>query len=163
MVVQLSNQRQIIVKGFGFDEKGTILFGCIDGLIEGTCCLSSVHHAIVSSSPLILFRITRTPRTDLSSFPSLAIAVVCTVTAATYWRSGRAYSAVLAYAVAILGSILVNVLPNEKFSLLFSYWMSSTYTSTSQDHLPSSCRSHIHCLSLRLKPPLKPDRCLTLC
>ncbi|TCD70250.1 hypothetical protein EIP91_004151 [Steccherinum ochraceum] len=85
----LSNQRQIIVKGFGFDVKSTTLFGCVDGAVE-------------------------------------IIVIFCTVTSATHWKNGRAYSASLAYAVAILGSILVNALPNEKYGLLFSYWISIT-------------------------------------
>ena len=71
----------------------------------------------------------------MSSFlPSPVIVIFCTVTSATYWKNGRAYSATLAYAVAILGSILVNALPNEKYGLLFSYWISST-SSSSQHHL----------------------------
>ncbi|THH28921.1 hypothetical protein EUX98_g5267 [Antrodiella citrinella] len=85
----LSNQRQIIVKGFGFTVEQTTLFGCVDGAVE-------------------------------------ILVILCTVTSATYWKNGRAYSATLAYAVAILGSILVNALPNEKFGLLFSYWISVT-------------------------------------
>ena len=53
------------------------------------------------------------------------IVIFCTVTSATYWKNGRAYSATLAYAVAILGSILVNALPDHRVGLLFSYWISS--------------------------------------
>ena len=52
------------------------------------------------------------------------IVIFCTVTSATYWKNGRAYSATLAYAVAILGSILVNALPDHRVGLLFSYWIS---------------------------------------
>ncbi|KAH8106893.1 MFS general substrate transporter [Cristinia sonorae] len=85
----LSNQRQIIVKGFGFDLKQTTLFGTVDGAVE-------------------------------------IIVIFCTVTSATYWKNGRAYSAALAYAVAILGSILVNALPNDKWGLLVAYWISIT-------------------------------------
>ncbi|CCM06677.1 uncharacterized protein FIBRA_08962 [Fibroporia radiculosa] len=49
---------------------------------------------------------------------------------ATYWPNGRAYSAALAYAVAIFGSILVNVLPSsDRVGLLFSYWISITMIS----------------------------------
>lgn len=53
------------------------------------------------------------------------IVIYCTVTSATYWKDGRAYSGALAYAVAILGSILVNVLPSsDRVGLLFCYWIS---------------------------------------
>ena len=53
------------------------------------------------------------------------IVIFCTVTSATYWKNGRAYSAFLAYCVAILGSILVNTLPSSnRVGLLFSYWIS---------------------------------------
>lgn len=52
--------------------------------------------------------------------------IYCTVTSATYWKNGRAYSGFLAYCVAILGSILVNTLPSgDRVGLLFSYWISS--------------------------------------
>ncbi|KAJ3484592.1 hypothetical protein NLI96_g5532 [Meripilus lineatus] len=34
------------------------------------------------------------------------VVIFCTVTSATYWKNGRAYSGALAYCVAILGSIL---------------------------------------------------------
>nr|VWP00642.1 S-adenosylmethionine synthase (EC [Ganoderma boninense] len=86
----LSNQRQIIVKGFGFNSLQTTLLGCVDGVVE-------------------------------------IIVIFCTVTSATYWKNGRAYSGFLAYCVAILGSILVNTLPSEnRVGLLFSYWISIT-------------------------------------
>ena len=50
--------------------------------------------------------------------------IFCTVTSATYWKNGRAWSGILAYCVAILGSILVNVLPlTDRVGLLFSYWI----------------------------------------
>ena len=52
--------------------------------------------------------------------------IFCTVTSATYWKNGRAWSGALAYAVAILGSILVNALPNHRVGLLFCYWISGT-------------------------------------
>jgi MFS transporter, ACS family, allantoate permease len=52
------------------------------------------------------------------------IVIFCTVTSATYWKNGRAWSGILAYAVAILGSILVNALPDHRVGLLFSYWIS---------------------------------------
>ncbi|CCM02234.1 uncharacterized protein FIBRA_04314 [Fibroporia radiculosa] len=56
------------------------------------------------------------------------IVIFCTTMSATYWPNGRAYSAALAYAVAILGSILVNALPSsDRVGLLFSYWISSAY------------------------------------
>ena len=32
--VQLSNQRQLIVKGFGFNSLQTTLLGCVDGVVE---------------------------------------------------------------------------------------------------------------------------------
>ncbi|KAI0665309.1 MFS general substrate transporter [Cubamyces menziesii] len=84
----LSNQRQLIVAGFGFNPLQTTLLGCVDGVVE-------------------------------------IIVIFCTVTSATYWKNGRAYSAVLAYCVAILGSILVNTLPSsDRVGLLFSYWIS---------------------------------------
>ncbi|KAF7793127.1 hypothetical protein EIP86_004236 [Pleurotus ostreatoroseus] len=55
------------------------------------------------------------------------IVIFCTVTSATYWKNGRAYSAFLAYCVAILGSILVNALPShDRVGLLFSYWIAVT-------------------------------------
>ncbi|KIP08849.1 hypothetical protein PHLGIDRAFT_87502 [Phlebiopsis gigantea 11061_1 CR5-6] len=85
----LSNQRSIIVAGFGFSVGETTLLGTVDGAVE-------------------------------------IIVIFCTVTSATYWKNGRAYSATLAYAVAILGSILVNALPNHRVGLLFSYWISIT-------------------------------------
>ncbi|CAL1705294.1 unnamed protein product [Somion occarium] len=86
----LSNQRQIIVAGFGFNALQTTLLGCVDGAVE-------------------------------------IIVIFCTVTSATYWKNGRAYSGSLAYCVAILGSILVNVLPSStKVGLLFCYWISIT-------------------------------------
>ncbi|OBZ75992.1 putative transporter PB10D8.01 [Grifola frondosa] len=62
----LSNQRQIIVAGFGYTPGQTTLLGCVDGAVE-------------------------------------IIVILCTVTSATYWKNGRAYSAALAYCVAILG------------------------------------------------------------
>ena len=46
------------------------------------------------------------------------------MTSATYWKNGRAYSGALAYAVAILGSILVSALPDHRVALLFCYWIS---------------------------------------
>ncbi|PSS31052.1 hypothetical protein PHLCEN_2v2384 [Hermanssonia centrifuga] len=85
----LSNQRQIIVAGFGFTVGQTTLLGCVDGAVE-------------------------------------IIVIFCTVTSATYWKNGRAYSGALAYSVAILGSILVNALPNHRVGLLFCYWISVT-------------------------------------
>ncbi|RPD66615.1 MFS general substrate transporter [Lentinus tigrinus ALCF2SS1-7] len=86
----LSNQRQIIVAGFGFTPIQTTLLGCVDGAVE-------------------------------------IIVIFCTVTSATYWKNGRAYSGFLAYCVAILGSILVNALPSDdRVGLLFSYWISIT-------------------------------------
>ena len=55
------------------------------------------------------------------------IVIFCTVTSATYWKNGRAWSGVLAYCVAILGAILVNVLPlTDRVGLLFSYWIAVT-------------------------------------
>ena len=52
------------------------------------------------------------------------IVILCTVLSASYFKNARAYSAILAYAVAILGSILVNTLPSEnRIGLLFSYWI----------------------------------------
>ncbi|TBU35510.1 MFS general substrate transporter [Dichomitus squalens] len=86
----LSNQRQLIVQGFGFNSLQTTLLGCVDGVVE-------------------------------------IIVIWCTVTSATYWKNGRAYSGFLAYCVAILGSILVNTLPSsDRVGLLFSYWISIT-------------------------------------
>lgn len=85
----LSNQRQIIVAGFGFDTGETTLLGTVDGAVE-------------------------------------IIVIFCTVTSATYWKNGRAYSAASAYAVAILGSILVNALPDHRVGLLFCYWICIT-------------------------------------
>ncbi|KAI0797539.1 major facilitator superfamily domain-containing protein [Abortiporus biennis] len=86
----LSNQRQIIVAGFGFTPIQTTLIGCVDGAVE-------------------------------------IIVIFCTVTSATYWKNGRAYSASLAYCVAIFGSILVNALSSHhKVGLLFAYWISIT-------------------------------------
>ena len=70
----------------------------------------------------------RRPRSR-SLTPGFRLAVIvifCTVTSATYWKNGRAYSGFLAYCVAILGSILVNTLPSEnRVGLLFSYWIAS--------------------------------------
>ncbi|KAI0807659.1 MFS general substrate transporter [Fomes fomentarius] len=86
----LSNQRQLIVNGFGFTPLQTTLLGCVDGAVE-------------------------------------IVVIFCTVTSAAHWKNGRVYSAVLAYAVAILGSILVNTLPSEnRVGLLFSYWVAVT-------------------------------------
>ncbi|KAI0345426.1 MFS general substrate transporter [Trametopsis cervina] len=86
----LSNQRQIIVAGFGFNPLQTTLIGCVDGVVE-------------------------------------IIVIACTVTSATYWKQGRAYSATIAYCVAIFGSILVNALSSShKVGLLFAYWISIT-------------------------------------
>ncbi|KAH9928512.1 MFS general substrate transporter [Epithele typhae] len=86
----LSNQRQIIVAGFGFTPLQTTLIGCVDGVVE-------------------------------------IIVIFCTVTSAAYWKNGRAWSGIIAYAVAILGSILVNTLPSStRVGLLFSYWISIT-------------------------------------
>ncbi|EMD38093.1 hypothetical protein CERSUDRAFT_113228 [Gelatoporia subvermispora B] len=86
----LSNQRQLIVAGFGFSNIDTTLLGCVDGVVE-------------------------------------IIVIFCTVTSATYWKNGRAYSGSLAYCVAILGAILVNALPSgDRVGLLFSYWISIT-------------------------------------
>jgi len=86
----LSNQRQIIVAGFGFTPLQTTLIGCVDGVVE-------------------------------------IIVIFCTVTSAAYFKNARAFSASLAYAVAIFGSILVNALPSaDRVGLLFSYWISVT-------------------------------------
>ena len=57
------------------------------------------------------------------------IVIFCTVTSATYWKNGRAFSAALAYCVAILGSILVSVLPaHHRVALLFCYWISGAFS-----------------------------------
>ena len=53
------------------------------------------------------------PQFILLIYPFPVIVIFCTVTSATYWKNGRAYSAFLAYCVAILGSILVNALPSH--------------------------------------------------
>lgn len=64
------------------------------------------------------------------------IVIFCTVTSATYWKNGRAYSGALAYCVAILGSILVNTLPSStRVGLLFSYWISSEFAADSIGHV----------------------------
>lgn len=34
MLAQLSNQRQLIVAGFGFTSLQTTLLGCVDGAVE---------------------------------------------------------------------------------------------------------------------------------
>lgn len=45
---------------------------------------------------------------------------------ASYWTSGRGYTAVLCYIPAILGEVLVNILSSHnKVGLLFGYWVSS--------------------------------------
>lgn len=36
IAAQLSNQRQIIVAGFGFNSLQTTLIGCVDGVVEST-------------------------------------------------------------------------------------------------------------------------------
>lgn len=41
MVEQLSNQRQIIVKEFGFSSIDTTLLGCVDGVFESACMRSN--------------------------------------------------------------------------------------------------------------------------
>ena len=40
--MQLSNQRAIIVKGFGFTSLQTTLIGCVDGVVVGTSIVSTV-------------------------------------------------------------------------------------------------------------------------
>ena len=51
--------------------------------------------------------------------------MLCTVTCATYWKNGRAWAGALAYSVAIVSSVLVNILPDNRIALLFCYWISS--------------------------------------
>ncbi len=41
--VQLSNQRQLIVKGFGFNSLQTTLLGCVDGVVESASSAGSSH------------------------------------------------------------------------------------------------------------------------
>ena len=40
---QLSNQRQIIVAGFGFNDLQTTLIGCVDGVVESASVLLADH------------------------------------------------------------------------------------------------------------------------
>ena len=39
-ISQLANQRQIILRLFGFSLIETTLLGCVDGIVESTCPLS---------------------------------------------------------------------------------------------------------------------------
>jgi hypothetical protein len=57
------------------------------------------------------------------------LAIWLGVTLASQVLIGRSYSGVLMYIPAILGAILVSALPfSNKVGLLFSYWISSTFS-----------------------------------
>ncbi|KIY73206.1 MFS general substrate transporter [Cylindrobasidium torrendii FP15055 ss-10] len=88
IVNSLVNQRQLIVKQFGFSPIETTLIGCVDGVVE----ILTIWFAVwISSLPYV----------------------------------GRGYGAALQYIPALLGSLLVNLLPSSnKVGLLFSYWVS---------------------------------------
>jgi len=88
VVNSLTNQRQLIVAQFGFNDIQTTLLGCVDGVVE-------------------------------------IVAIFVGVTLASQKHVGRAFSGVLMYVPAILGSILVSALPfSDTVGLLFSYWIS---------------------------------------
>ena len=113
---QLSNQRQIIVAGFGFTPLQTTLIGCVDGAVE-----SAFPPPPLPAAPPLITR-PFSPRMHMH----IVIVITCTTTSASYWKNGRAYSGVLAYCVAILGAILVSTLSlSNRVGLLFSYWIAS--------------------------------------
>ena len=59
---------------------------------------------------------------------SLVVGVLAGVMLAGSPRVGRAYTVVIFYIPAIIGSILVETLPfKNKLGLLFSYWVSGGY------------------------------------
>ncbi|KAK0211108.1 major facilitator superfamily domain-containing protein [Desarmillaria ectypa] len=88
IVNSLTNQRQLIVKQFGFSTIQTTLIGCVDGVVE-------------------------------------ILTIWLGITLASLKPVGRGYAGVLMYIVAILGALLVNLLPSSnKVGLLFSYWVS---------------------------------------
>ncbi|KAF8350493.1 major facilitator superfamily domain-containing protein [Amanita rubescens] len=83
----ITNQRQIIVKEFGFNLIQTTLLGCVDGVVE-------------------------------------IIAILVGITLVAFPKFGRAYTVVVFYLPATLGTILVETLPfKNKIGLLFSYWV----------------------------------------
>ena len=87
---QLTNQRQLIVRQFGFTTIQTTLIGCVDGVV-------------------------------------LILAIWLGVTLATVPAIGRGHAGVLMFIPALLGCLLVNLLPSHmKVGLLFGYWLSST-------------------------------------
>ncbi|KAF8882359.1 major facilitator superfamily domain-containing protein [Mucidula mucida] len=86
--VMLTNQRQLIVKQFGFSPIETTLIGCVDGVVE-------------------------------------ILTIWLAVTVASVPAIGRGYAGALMYVPAVLGALLVNLLPSDnKVGLLFSYWVS---------------------------------------
>jgi ACS family allantoate permease-like MFS transporter len=102
----LSNQRQLIVRQFGFTPIQTTLIGCVDGVVES--------EEINVSLPIVIL------------ICCTVISILIGVTMASNSLLGRAYSGVLIYLVAIIGAVLVNTLPSHnKIGLLFSYWTSS--------------------------------------
>jgi ACS family allantoate permease-like MFS transporter len=106
----LSNQRQLIVKQFGFSPVHTTLIGCVDGVVESK-----------RFPPYTIRSLTGSP----------VISIIVGVSLASVPVLGRAYSGVLIYAVAITGAILVNTLPSHnKIGLLISYWVSSAQPSS---------------------------------
>lgn len=113
-VSQLTNQRQLIVAQFGFNDIQTTLLGCVDGGVE-------------SMSFFVLYD------TFLISLYDVVLTIWLGVVLASQASIGRSYAGVLLYIPAILGSILVSVLPfSNKIGLLFSYWISSKHVSSGE-------------------------------
>lgn len=110
---QLINQRQIILRLFGFPLFQTTLLGCMDGVVE-------------SGSP------PPTRRSDIDTLFLIfrtVIAIYLGVTIAARWKDGKAWTAILNYVPSVIGTILVATLPGtNKVGLLFSYWISSTFS-----------------------------------
>ncbi|KAH9950247.1 MFS general substrate transporter [Amylocystis lapponica] len=107
-----------------FKDPKTWLFFFFAAISNVTNSLSNQRQIIVSE-----FGYTPLQTTLLGCVDGVVeiIVIFCTVTSATYWKNGRAYSGALAYCVAILGAILVNTLPShDKVGLLFSYWIAIT-------------------------------------
>lgn len=113
-VSQLTNQRQLIVAQFGFNDIQTTLLGCVDGGVE-------------SMSFFVLYD------TFLISLYDVVLTIWLGVVLASQASIGRSYAGVLLYIPAILGSILVSALPfSNKIGLLFSYWISSKHVSSGE-------------------------------
>jgi len=101
--IQLTNQRQIIVKQFGFTNFQTTLLGSVDGLVESKWYLTKFVYL---------------------SEGSIVITIWLGVTLAARKDIGRGYASVLMYIPALLGALLVNLLPSHnRVGLLLSYWV----------------------------------------